>query len=881
MADQSTLGLTPGLYRHIVEMANEGVLVLDGDARITFANRQLGELLGCAPDALAGRHLVEWLFPEDVPAVLSEFSGRLAGRPGRFESRFRRNDGQAVWTIVSVAPLTAVAGGVAGTFALVTDITDRHLAEQVLADSDARNRRLVELLPESLVLSQSGQIVYANPAAVRMLGARSETALVGRPALDLVHPRDRKRMTELARELAISSVAGPVATVTMLRLDGSEFDAEVTAIPFEYQGRPAAQLIAVDVTERKRAESELRRSEEKFRTVFDSAGDALFIHDIEGRLLEVNRTACESLGYSHEELLNVLPLDLEAADARVSEAERPGTDVRIFETAYSKRDGQPLPVEVSSRPVSFDGQPGVLTVARDITERRRAEAALRASEAELRRLTEAVHQAGEAIVVTAVDGTIEYVNPAFEQASGYRREEVLGQTSRVLKSGHHPAEFYETLWQTIGSGRTWTGRLVNRRKDGAIYTEDTTITPVMDGHGRIERFVAVKRDVSKDLVLEAHIKETQRLEALGRLASGVAHDLNNLLQPILGYAELGLAEAEGSEEQQAGLNEIMKAGERSRDLIQQLLAFGRKQTLDVTPADIGDVLRGMTALVRRAIREDIEVSFDIPSEPCRAVVDRGQFERAIVTLAMSAQDALPGSGAIRIDVRSVAFAAGAPTAHPGVPPGHYAMVTVRDNGLPLTPEARHRMFEPFFHARGSDGSGLGLAMVYGVVRQHSGYAEVESEAGLGTAVHLYFPASGGASVPVDRAESFASRGTETIVLAEDDATVRRITARILERLGYAVLASDSGRGALEVDARHAGPVHLLLSDVVMPDMNGLELFHQLEARHPGLKVVFMSGYPQRVVVEHGITLDDVPLLSKPFRVPELTALVRKVLDSRS
>jgi PAS domain S-box-containing protein len=512
-------------------------------------------------------------------------------------------------------------------------------------------------------------------------------------------------------------------------------------------------------------------------------------------------------------------------------------------------------------------------------QRQSAEEEHRQAEATLRRLAQAVSQVAESICIVDLEGRIEYVNPAFERVSGYRSGELVGKSPRVLKSGIQDAAFYRDLWNTVTAGNTWSGRIVNKRKDGVLYTEDCTISHVKDETGKIEHFVAVKRDVSREIEMEEQVRQSQRLESVGQLAAGVAHDLNNLLSPILGYAELLLLDLNPAGKAHGQVQEIVKAGERSRDLIRQLLAFGRRQMLELKVTDLRSVVREVKGLLRRMIREDIAIETAFGGSPCHALIDRGQIGQVLVNMAVNAQDAMADGGSLVIEVAHAALDEQYCNAHAGVTPGRYVQLTVSDTGQGMDEETRTHIFEPFFTTKGKLGTGLGLSTVYGIVKQHGGHIWVYSEKGKGTTFKTYLPASPEETVrwePPAKAKDLP-RGSETILVAEDNEMVRSLARAILEKQGYRVLVAANGREALQALADHAGQIDLLLTDVVMPDMNGKELFERVSQTHPGLRVLFMSGYTENVIAHHGVLDEGVSFIQKPFTVQALTGKVREVL----
>ncbi len=499
-------------------------------------------------------------------------------------------------------------------------------------------------------------------------------------------------------------------------------------------------------------------------------------------------------------------------------------------------------------------------------------------------LTTAIEQVAEAVMITDTRGAILYVNPAFETTTGYTRAEVLGQNPRLLKSGLQDAAFYEKLWATLAGALTWRGRLVNRKKDGTIFTEEATISPVRDESGAVASYVAVKRDITAQLALEAQLLQAQRMEVVGRLAGGVAHDFNNLLTIILTYSAEAIEALPEGDPLRADLLEVKRAGERGATLTRQLLAFSRKQVVQPETIVVNEVLTEMDKMLRRLIGEDVTLELVCAPEPWAIHADRSQIEQVVMNLAVNARDAMPGGGTLRIAAANVELG-GAPAGQsPALPPGAYVQLTVSDTGVGIDAPTLDRIFEPFFTTKGpGKGTGLGLSMVQGIVRQSLGEVEVTSEPGRGARFTLTFPrriaaADSPAAVRPDTASP--RRGAETILVVEDREELLRVVRRMLEMKGYTVLTAADGPEAVRVSAWHGDTIHLLLTDVVMPGgMLARDLAARLCAERPGLKVLFMSGYTDDAVLRQGISTLGTHFLNKPFTGTVLTAKVRAVLDA--
>jgi PAS domain S-box-containing protein len=499
------------------------------------------------------------------------------------------------------------------------------------------------------------------------------------------------------------------------------------------------------------------------------------------------------------------------------------------------------------------------------------------AEEERARLAMAVEQAGESIVITDTDGAIRYVNPAFERITGYRREEVLGKNPRVLKSGRHTEAFYRELWDVLTRGETWRGYFANRRKDGTIFEEEAVISPVRDASGGVVNYVAVKRDVTDERRKEEQVRRSQRMEAVAKLAGGIAHDFNNLLTAVIGYADLLILQLPEDGHHRRHAEEIQRAGTRAANLTRQLLAFSRQQVLQPRELGLNEVLSGMETTLRRILGDRIELSILRGDRLGKVKADPAQVEQVLVNLAMRARDAMPAGGKLVVETANADLDDAYARRHLFVRPGPYVMVALSDTGEGLDAEAQAQLFEPFASASGSE-KGLGLSSVYGIVRQSEGYIWVYSEPGGGTTFKIYLPRMDGAAavrpVPAERL-----RGSETVLVVEDEAVVLDIVREVLSGHGYTVLTAANGEEGLRVLSSHPGPIHLLLTDVVMPMMAGPDLSDRAAALRPETKTLFISGYTEHTVIRHGVPGRGAGFLQKPFTPEAVARKVREVLDA--
>jgi len=500
---------------------------------------------------------------------------------------------------------------------------------------------------------------------------------------------------------------------------------------------------------------------------------------------------------------------------------------------------------------------------------------------ERQRFSAAIEQSAESVIITAADKIIIYVNPAFERLSGYSRAEAVGQNpDHLLDSGKQEAAFLQEMWATVEAGQVWRGRIINKNKTGGFYTEDATITPLRNEQGDIVNYVSVQRDVTRELQLEEHIHQAQKMEAIGRLAGGVAHDFNNILTAIIGYASLSLKLLPPDHPVRDDLQGIQKSARRAADLTRQLLTFARRQVIDPQVLNPNEPILNLDKMLRRLIGEDIELVTLLAPNLGRIKADPGQIEQVLVNLVVNARDAMPAGGKLTIETANATLGEDYARQHAEVKPGDYVMLAVSDTGTGMSEEVQARIFEPFFTTKAiGKGTGLGLATCYGIVKQSGGHIWVYSEVGQGTSIKVYLPlAEAEADAPPEYEEAELPGGTETILLAEDEASVRNLTARALRRLGYTVLEAANGEEALYLAREHSDQeIQLLFTDVVMPQMGGIVLAEQLRAMRPGIKVLYTSGYTDNAIVHHGVLDAGIAFLQKPFSPELLAAKVREVL----
>jgi two-component system cell cycle sensor histidine kinase/response regulator CckA len=722
--------------------------------------------------------------------------------------------------------------------------------------------------------------------AGRIFGRPFERPVTRAASRDFLHPEDRdavRRESEAAMATGRSfemefRVQWQSGEVRFVHSHGDLLRDE--------SGRPRSFFGTIqDVTERRLSEDRLRASEREFRATFELAAVGQAQADpTTGRLVRVNRKLCELLGYTEEALLAANFLDLTHPDDRARETPQFQRLVKgeipelLIEKRMIRKDGAEVWVHLTASIIrDDDGRPlRSVAIGQDITLRKRAEQALLESHNLLNTVIEGT---GDAVFVKDLQGRYRLINSAGARLLGRSVEDVVGKDDSALFSPETARQVMAHDRRVLASGTSLTSEEIGTAA-GVTRTYHSTKTAQRDDQGKVIGLIGIARDITELKHLEEQFRHAQKMEAVGRLAGGVAHDFNNLLTVINGNADLLLQYVPGGPESEL-LGEIRQAGARAATLTNQLLAFSRKQVLQPEIVNLNVLLDALWKMLLRLIGEDVDLTFVGASDLGLVRVDPGQFEQAIINLAVNARDAMPEGGRLTLETRNVDLDETYAVHNPDVKPARYVCVGVKDSGAGMAPETRARIFEPFFTTKSrGKGTGLGLPMVYGFLKQSGGHVEVETEQGVGTTIRLYLPRVEGkvtASRTVRGADA-AAGGTETILLVEDETSVRGLVGRILRKKGYRVLEAATGEEALTVAAEHAGTIHLLLTDLVMPRMSGHELALALTRVRTSLRVVFMSGYTDDGV-RRGVEDSAVGFLHKPFTPAVLMEKIRAVLDA--
>jgi PAS domain S-box-containing protein len=949
-------------YRQVVQNTNEAIIVAQ-DGKLKFVNRVASEIFDFPEGELLSRPFVDFIHKDDRSMVMDNHLRRLRGEtlPARYPFRLVGKDGGTRWVQIGAAMIEWE--GRAATLNLLTDITERKLAEESLRESEELYRTLVNLSPDAIsVVDVNGLLTFGSPKALQMFGYSPDDEILGRSILLWIAPEEHEKVSTNIRRLLTEGT--PTATEhTLIKKDGTRFIGEINAAVIHSPDGSPMRMIAItrDVTERKRVEEALRESEQRLSQIIDFLPDATFAIDLNGKVIAWNRAIEEMTGVKAEQILGkgdyeyTLPfygtrrpvlIDLvftsgEEIKNTYHFVKKEG-DVLLAEGDAPVRGEQSRALWGKARPL-YDTEEnivGAIEAIRDITERtkhtreiehlnrlysvlsRVSQAVVRATSPEefLAQACRDVVEGGgfllawigqvdlmtNAVVPTAVWGGIgEYVRGITVYADN--RPEGRGPTGTCIREGH-PSVHNDFLhspqtlpWRDRAApfgiascaafpieraGGPWGALSIYSDEIDRFSGEDVKLlekvaSDIEFALDNLDREFQRKRAEEEKEKLETQLFQAQKMESVGRLAGGVAHDFNNMLSVIIGRAEMALEKGVSTDKLQHNLDEILKAGLRSADLTRQLLAFARKQTAIPKIMDLNETISGILKMLRRLIGEDIDLLWAPGLDLWKVKIDPSQVDQILANLAVNARDAISGVGAVTMRTENVVIDDSKRAETPECMPGDYVLLTVSDTGVGMSKEVRENIFEPFFTTKEvGKGTGLGLSTVYGIVKQNDGFIYVASEPGKGTTFKIYLPRFKAATAPAHSGEVAGKRptGKETILLVEDDEAILDLGKVILENLGYTVLAARTPVDAMNLVEEHPEDIHLLITDVVMPEMHGRELAEKLSAIRPDLKCLYMSGYTADVIAHRGILDEGLNFIQKPFGSDDLAVRVRQVLD---
>jgi PAS domain S-box-containing protein len=770
-------------------------------------------------------------------------------------------------------------------------------AGEALRISEKKLQLIIDTSPVGIcTVDPLGNYVTTNLAFEQMLGYPKEE-LRGLSFFEVTHPDDRPQNKKLFQDMISSKMGGFFLEKRYIRKDGTEVEVAVHASGIIDAGENArfGTVFVDDITERKQAEGILERTRMGLRQIIDLIPEMIWLKDADGRFLMVNQmNARTSYNMSVDEMTGRLHSEIHpdkdqvarmlSDDRRVIESGKP---VFVPEESFVDADGVTRCLQTSKIPFTFaeTGEQAILGIALDITERKRTEESLRKSEEGYQLM---IDLSPDMTIVSNGEGLSEFISSQIEKVTGYSVDDFIGKGFPDII---HPDDMgiVQEKFQSVLVGTTINDleyRIVD--PDGEVRWMLHSAVPVLtDGensqiYNTVRNITDRKRAEQEKTKLEDQFHQAQKMESVGRLAGGVAHDFNNLLTAIIGYSEMIESSLDSNDPLSGDVKGVLEAAYSATQLTAQLLAFSRKQTIDPKVIDIKKTVERSQKMLKRLIEEDIDLKFVSEKDLWKTKVDPGQLDQILVNLAVNARDAMPDGGRLTIETANVAFDEEYCNIHPTTKPGDFVMLAVSDNGTGMEKEVQDNIFEPFFTTKAKgEGTGLGLSTVYGIVKQHGGFIYAYSEPGEGSSFKIYLPRIDEEvqEIATPTTETLVT-GTETVLLVEDNDLVRRLAKRILVRNGYRILESDSGSSGYLKCKKYEGDIHLLLTDVVMPGMNGNELYEQVASMKPGIKVLYMSGYTDDAIAHRGVLEEGVVFIQKPFKADNLLRNVREVLDAK-
>ncbi len=708
-----------------------------------------------------------------------------------------------------------------------------------------------------------------NKAAEKIFGFTNKEA-IGRHAIGLIISKSKQKVAKKLWNNFLHQKEGNKIVFKNITKDNIIIVCEWYNTPLvdENNRTIGVASLMMDITERKKAEKAVRDSEERFKKLSNLTFEGIFIHN-NGVCIDINESLLKLVGYSKEEIIgkNMIELSIPLKYHPMIKENIIINNTKPYEIEARKKDGTLFPIEVESRKTKYNEIR--VTAIRDITERKKAEE----SNALLSR---AIEQAAETIVITDIEGNIQYVNPAFEKTTGYTSEEVIGQNPRILKSGQHDDNFYKQMWETLANGNQWNSELINKRKDGTLFTENAIISPVFNSDGLIVNYVAAKNDITETKRLQELESRAERLEMAGIIAGQVAHDFNNLLAPIMAYPELIREELDSNNIAQTYIDTIEQAAKKIADINQDLLTMGRRGHYNQEVINLNKIVLH-TVQEMKSRTNSITFKLELSEDIKKTKGGSAQMHRMLTNLLVNAQDAMQNNGIITIKTENY-YADDTSIVFGRVPKGEYVKMTVTDNGCGIPDDIIKKILDPFFSTKTADkksGSGLGMSIVDSVIKDHKGYLDLSSTIGQGTSFFLYFPVT--KEDNKENKSTLLKGGSEKILVVDDDDILREVSSKLLTKLGYNVHSVESGEKA--VAFLRENPQDLVILDMIMlPGIDGTETYRQILKINPGQKAIIVSGFSESDRVYEAQKLGVGAFVKKPFTKSIIAAAVREELD---
>jgi PAS domain S-box-containing protein len=887
---EETLRRSEEKYRELVENANSIILRMDRMGNVTFFNEFAQHFFGYSEQEILGKNVLGTIVPfveTTTGRVVKPMAEDIGRDPGRYAAKVfenMRRNGERVWIAWTNKPIFDQSGGLVEVLCIGNDITESERARDELFDSRQMLQSILDNIPQRVFWKDRNSILLGcNKAFALDRGYEDPGELVGKSTFEMhssAENADLYRADDL--EVMQTGRAKLKYEEQNIKADGSHGWLITSKVPmFDRDGQVNGILGTYeDITERKRVAEALREGEERYRSVIENMRDVFYRTNAGGKIVMFSPSAAALLGYGSLEEMRGKPVQSfwmypDEREKMLCAIRKDGV-VRDYEVTLKKKDGSPLSASLTStfRTDDKGNVLGVEGVIRDITERKRAEE-------EHMRLVTAIEQAAESIIITDTNWIIEYVNPAFTAMAGYEGTEAVGNHLRLLKSDKHDQAFYRDIRETLKGGHVWSGRITNTRKDGSLYETEATASPIRNKSGAIINFVAIHRDISRQVKLEIDLRQAQKMQAIGTLAGGIAHDFNNILTAIVGYAEIARFSLEPEDPVRRNLDQVLKASARATDLVKRILAFSRQTEQKRQFVPIGSVVNEALKLLRPSLPTTVEIRHEIDMSPEDGVilVDPTEIHQVLMNLCTNAAHAMRADGGVLlVRLSSSAVDDCRQSFHPDLKPGRYVCLAVSDTGHGIDPAVKERIFDPYFTTkRVGEGTGLGLSVVQGIIRAYGGAITVQSQLGKGTTFNVFLRSMEKQTPTGTEAKEPLCNGAERILFVDDEVVLAELGKELLGSLGYKVVTSNNGLEALETFRADPLGFDLVITDMTMPGLRGEELAREIIALRSDMPIILCTGYSELINESQAREMGIREFVTKPYMAASFVHTIRKAL----
>ncbi|MBN1516471.1 PAS domain S-box protein [Candidatus Sumerlaeota bacterium] len=878
---EQAVRLSESRFRALVENAGDAFFLCMKDGEILDVNQRACESLGFTREELLTMTIEQIDIQSGSESNLDEFRNKL--RPGKsatIEGVHRRKDGTTFPVEVRVGLMEM--SGEHFLLGLARDVSERKQTIERLQESEEKYRALFENSLEGMLISKNEQVISANQALLNMLGYASQEEIAGKTILDHVAPESREMAMNILRQEAEGKHEPRFFELKALHQDGSLRDIEISSINVVIGDEQYMQSIIRDVTERNQSQAALRERDAMIHALVETSRDWIWSINLEGVHTYSNPAIREILGYEPDEIVGkscfnlIHEQDLPVVREHILQktAEKKGWS--NFLIRWRHKDSSWRFLESNAVPI-FDAA-GELTgfqgVDRDVTER------VHTGE-QLRQLHTAIEQIVDGVMICDPDGVVSYVNPALERITGYARSELVGRPANLLDDGSDDKEFFLKMRETIMTNQFWQGRRIWRGKGGEPIILSITISSIVDAKKNVIGSVAAMRDITEQTRFEKQLRQAQKMEAIGNLAGGIAHDFNNILAAMLGYTEIAINELDsGVSPNVDNLRNVLESGERAKELVNQILAFSRQSEKQKIPVDLKAIVKEVLKFLRASLPSTIEIRQNVEAKVGAVSADPTQMHQIIMNLCTNAWHAMrENGGTLEVGLKQVELDAKSAEEHSLQKPGDYVLLTVHDTGHGIDAQVLDRIFDPFFTTKGQGkGTGMGLAVVHGIVKSHQGAISVHTETGKGTTFEVILPRieTSAESIPIE--DEQAPMGTERILIVDDEEMLVNMIRRMLEPLGYHVTARTGSEEAYQTFMTSPEDFDLVLTDLTMPKMTGFQLALEILETRPDMPILLCTGYSDAITPDEARNAGIREMMMKPLTKRELAIAIRRALD---